>query len=324
VARGRNKPPRLREGATILVTAPSSYPSFPEMRLAEGVEILRSMGYHVILGETVRHALRSWFYSAPPEKRAEELNKAFRDPGIDAIICARGGVGALRLLDLLDYDAIRDNPKILVGYSDTTGLQEAIYARTGVPSLQAAMPGPRPHIYFGEEDRLKTYMHSLRLAFKIMRGEMLELTNPLDAPLPKTINPGRAAGISIGGNIIIHVFLLAAGRAPSHEGSILFLENIEEPAWRVDDYMSVLQLRGVLAEVSGIILGEFPEPKSYPYPSPSLEEVLATRIREATSAPAFMNYSCCHARYILPYPIGIKMEVDADRGALIMKEPLAE
>jgi muramoyltetrapeptide carboxypeptidase len=186
------------------------------------------------------------------------------------------------------------------------------------------MPGPRVHTYFGEEDRLRAYKYSLELALKILGGEVLELANPPDAPLPKTINPGRAAGIGIGGNIIIHVFLMAAGRAPSHRGGILFLENIEEHAWRVDDYMSVLELSGALRETSGIILGEFPEPKSYPHPSPSIEEVLATRIRGATKNPAFMNYSCCHARYILPYPIGIELEIDADNGVLAMKEPLTE
>ncbi len=318
------RPPRLRKGSTIFVTAPSSYPVYPDMRLAEGIELLRKMGYRVVIGETLRYALRTWFYSAPPDKRVEELNNAFRDPGIDAVFCARGGVGSLRLLDKLDYDAIRENPKILVGYSDSTALQEAILLKAGMPSLQAAMPGPRPHVYFGEEDREKVYRRSLELAFKIMEGEELTLSNPPDAPMPKTINPGRASGTSIGGNIIIHVFLLAAGYAPSHEGAVLFLENIAEHAWRIDDYMSALELGGYLSEISAMVLGEFPEPKQYPAPSPSIEEVLATRIRSATRAPAFMNYSCCHSRYILPYPIGVELEVNADEGAIVMKEPLAE
>lgn len=318
------KPPRLKPGGTIFVTAPSSYPVYPSMKLAEGIELLRKLGYRVVVGETVKRALRTWYFSAPPEHKARELLNAFKDPSVDVIVCARGGIGALHLLDKLDYDVIRENPKLVIGYSDITALHEAVYAKAGVPGLQAAMPGPRPHIGFGEEDRERVFKYSVELALRVASGEELELRNPPDAPMPKTINPGRARGTGIGGNIIMHVLLAAAGYVPPHEGSVLFLENIEEPAWRVDDYLQALALAGLLSSPSGIVYGEFPEPETYRGPSPSIEEVIATRTRQYTGAPSFTNYSCCHGRYVLPFPVGTEVEVDADEGVVRMLEPVAE
>ena len=293
------------------------------MRLSEGIESLRRMGFKVIVGETLRRALRHWFYSAPPEVRAEELNRAFKNPGIDAIFCARGGVGALRLLDLLDYDVIRENPKPLVGYSDITALHNAIYAKTGVPGLQAVMVATRPHISFGEEDAARVYRYNLELAVRILKGETLELRNPPDAPSPKTIVPGRARGTGVGGNIIIYTLLQATGYSPDPRGSILFLENIEEPSWRVDDYLASLGHSGVLREVNGLVFGEFPEPSSYSGPSPSVEEVIA-HYALTQGKPSFMDYSCCHGRYVLPFPVGLEVEIDADEGVVRMLEPLTE
>lgn len=319
------KPPRLRSGGTIFVTAPSSYPVYPSMKLVEGIELLRKMGYRVIVGETVKRALRTWYFSAPPELKAKELLDAFKNPNIDIIMCARGGIGSLHILDKLDYDVIRENPKLIVGYSDITFLHEAIYAKAGVPGLQAAMPGPRPHISFSEEDSMRVFKYNMELALRAASGEELELKNPPDAPMPKVINSGRARGIAIGGNIIAHLLLATTKNyIPSHEGAILFLENIEEPAWRVDNYLQALALAGLLGSTNGIVYGEFPEPETYRGPSPSIEEVIATRTRQYTRVPSFINYSCCHGRYVLPFPIGTTVELDADEGIVRMLEPVAD
>ncbi len=310
------RPPALRKGHTVAVIGPSSYPAYPPMNLSEGVDFLRKQGFKVVVGRTLREALRHRFYSADDQIRADELNWAFKNPDIDGIFCARGGTGALRILDKLDYDVIRRNPKVFVGYSDITGFQMAILKRTGLITFQ----GPMPAIHGkGEtEEKRRAYRYSWKILFDIvMRGATPELKNPVNAPPFKVISGGKARGQLTGGNIILFTLMLGSTFEPDTKGRILFLENIEENPWRNDDYLAGLTLAGKLQAANGLIFGEFPEPAEYKGPTPSVEEVIADAVKRIGGKPSILNFACCHGgKYVLTLALGAEVELNADRGSV--------
>lgn len=320
------RPRRLRSGSTIMLVAPSSFPQYPGMNVMLGVQFLRKMGFNVVPGKSVRESWVRWHLSGPDDLRVKDLLEGFRRSDVDAIWCIRGGAGSLRLLDMIDYDVVKENPKTVIGFSDITAIQNAIYSMTGLPSLQGPMPSvtPKP----GDEIGWARFRRDLELAVKILMGEILELKPPEEGPYPKVINHGRARGDLIGGNLTLFTLLQGTPYRPDPVNKVLFLEDINEEAYRVDNYLTVLRLNKTLYTVSAIVYGEFPEPGDKD-PHPSIEEVIAEDTRGVTSAPSFIGYPCCHGgdehgHNTYPVPIGVNIEVNADDGVITMLEPLTE
>lgn len=320
------KPRRLKAGSTIMLIAPASFPQYSSLGTMMSMQLLRKMGFRITLGRSVAESQVHWFMSGPDEARARDLIEGFRRGDVDAIWCVRGGAGSLRILDLIDYDMIKENPKVIVGFSDITAIQNAIYAIAGVPSLQGPMLSvtPKP----GDDVGWARFRRDLELAVRILMGETLELKPSEDGPFTKVINHGRASGRVIGGNLTLFTLLQGTPYRPSPEGSVLFLEDVNEDSYRVSNYLSVLRLGGVLRKARAIVYGEFPEPE-HRAPAPSIEEVIAEDTRRATEAPSFIGYPCCHGGdehgyNTYPVPIGISIEVDADNGTVTMLESLTE
>lgn len=324
--RTRIKPRRIKPGAKILLIAPSSYPIYPNMNLSMGIEILRKYGFNIALGDSVKYASRRWYLSAPDEVRVRDLIEGFRREDIDAIWCVRGGAGGIRLLDSIDYDMIERNPKPLIGFSDITALQNAIYSRAGLISVHGEMIATTPKP--GDEIGARRHRRNLEMVLKILQGEVLELKPPEDGPFPKTINPGRASGEVVGGNLILFTLLQGTPYGVDTGGRVVFLEDIREDAWRIDNYLTSLALGGHLQKASGVVFGEFPEPEVRA-PSPSIEEVISDRARKYIKTPSFLNFPCCHGgdehgHYVYPLAIGSRITIDADEGAVYMEEPAVE
>jgi len=320
------KPPRIKPGSKIYLVAPSSYPVYPNMNLSLGIEILRKLGFSVVVGESVKYAMRRWYLSAPDEVRARDIIEGFKKDDVGAIWCVRGGAGGLRLLDLIDYDVIERNPKPFIGFSDVTSLQNALYSKIGLVSIHGEMIATTPKL--GDEIGMRRYQKNLEMAIKILMGEVLELAPPEDGPFPKTINPGKASGEIVGGNLIIFTLLQGTRYAVNTERKILFIEDIREDAWRVDNFLTTLAYGGHLQRASGIIFGEFPEPEVRA-PTPSLEEVIVDRAKRYVTSPSFINFPCCHGgdehgHYVYPLPIGGRVSIDADNGVVYMEEPAVE
>lgn len=314
------KPPKLKKGGTIKVIAPSSYPTYPHMKVMEGVDYLRKLGFRVIIGDTIKRAMRKGYYSGPIEFRVKELNAAFRDDKVDAIFCARGGVGSLRILNYLDYDLIRDHPKIFVGYSDITPIQIALYQRIGLITFQGWMPG----VYPSKPEDISAMEKSVDYLLNVIcNGEYIELKNPSDAPVLQVLKSGRVSGRVIGGNLILFTLLIGTEFDPKTSNHILFLEDIKEEPWRIDNYLSSIELSNKFNELKGIILGEFPEPDKYLYPTPSITEVLIEHLSKY-DFPIIMNFACCHGRYKLPIPIGGLVELNADELCLKYLENMVD
>ncbi|MEM4485602.1 MAG: LD-carboxypeptidase [Sulfolobales archaeon] len=326
ILRTRIKPPKIRSGARVLLIAPSSYPVYPEMNLSMGVEILRKYGFNIVFGDSVRYALRKWYLSAPEEVRVRDLIEGFRREDIDVIWCVRGGAGGLRLLDYIDYDLIARNPKPLIGFSDITALQNALYSRTGLISIHGEMIATTPKL--GDEIGLERFKRNLEMVIKILQGETLELRHPEDGAFPKTINPGKTSGEIVGGNLILFTLVQGTPYRVNTENKIVFLEDIREDAWRIDNYLTTLALGEHLQKASGVIFGEFPEPEAKT-PTPSIEEVIIDRARRYIKTPSFLNFPCCHGgdehgHYVYPLAIGSRITMDADEGVVYMEEPAVE
>jgi muramoyltetrapeptide carboxypeptidase len=320
------KPRKIGSRAKIYLVAPSSYPIYPSMNLSLGIDYLRKQGFEIVLGETVRYAMRRWYLSAPDEVRARDLVEGFRREDVDVIWFVRGGAGAMRILELIDYEIIEKNPKPVIGFSDATAIQTAIYSRTGLVTIHGGMIAVTPKV--GDEIGLRRYRENIDLVIKLLRGETLEYRSPPDGPFIKTINPGKTSGELVGGNLILFTLIQSTPYRVDTENKILFLEDIREDAWRIDNYLTTLGLSKDLSRAIGIIMGEFPEPE-ISSPTPSLEEVIIDRIKRYSNRPAILNFPCCHGgdehgHFVYPLPIGGRVSLDADLGEVRIEEPVVE
>lgn len=323
------KPRRLREGSTIMLVAPSAPPGYPGSgsTLNIGIDYLRKRGFRVVLGDTVKFALNKGFHSAPDEVRAKDIMSAFTRDDVDAVWCLRGMSGAFRVIRFLDYETIKEHPKVIVGFSDITALQTAVYAKAGVPSLQAPMLDLNSSF---SEPGLSRFRRDMDAALSILKGEVMELKPLQDGPFPRIITPGKASGVMIGGNLL--KFLLPQS-VPAFrinpEGKVLFIEEIALQIHRLDEYLTALGLMGILGGVNAIAYGEIPELREWQVGGSVVESIVEATKTYNPKAPSFLNYPCCHGGdqqgiNTYPVPLGISIEVNADEAALIMKEPLVE
>ncbi len=241
------KPPRLRKGDLIGIVSPASTPATQE-KVDNGVRYLEGLGYRVKIG---RHVMAQYGYLAGTDKeRAEDLNDMLRDPAVRAVFALRGGYGTPRILDLLDYLAARRDPKILVGYSDITGLQLAFLRKAGLVTFSGPMVAVEmwDHIDpFTEENFWRVITSTSRVGC---------LQNPDDQPVT-AYHKGWASGILIGGNFSLLTSLMATPYLPNLRKAILVLEDVDEAPHRVDRMFAQLRHAGVLKNIAGLVLGSF-------------------------------------------------------------------
>ncbi|MGB9729866.1 MAG: S66 peptidase family protein [Thermoprotei archaeon] len=306
------KPYALSLGDTIGVVAPAGV--VDSVQLNKGIKVLKDLGFDVYLGKTVKKLINRGYFSASDEERANDLNEMFSNEKIKAIFCASGGYGSMRILPLLDYDLIKRNPKIFVGYSDITALLIAIHQKTGLIVFHGPMVASDMHNLseYTKHNMMKVLMNDEPL------GEIL---NPIDGPLIRVINDGRSEGDLIGGNLSLIVSTLGTPYEIDTEGKILFIEDTNEAPYRVDRMLTQLILAGKLDNVKGIIICEF---KNYEPSKPkytfSLEEVIQDRIGRL-NIPAIYGLCCGHGEHKITLPIGVKTTLDATNAVLRIDEP---
>jgi len=307
------KPPPLRPDGTVAVVAPASAPPDPA-RYAEGLAALRQRGLTVHAPEEV---LPMGYLAGPDDLRLEALNDALRRDDLDAILCARGGYGAMRLLPHLDYEAAAARPKLLVGYSDVTALQWALWTRAGVPSLSGPMVAPD----WSRMDRA-----SEEQFWRLAAGDApLLLDGPAGEPLAP-VRAGQAEGLLMGGNLTTICALLGTPYFPDLRGAILFLEEVGEAPYRIDRMLAQLHLAGVLEGLAGLVLGAFTGAEPAPG-RPSLTTMEVVRHYAAfVPGPTVGGLVYGHFRPKLALPIGVRARVWAEGGAaqLSVLEPLAD
>jgi muramoyltetrapeptide carboxypeptidase len=301
----RVRPRRLRPGDRVVVVAPAG--PVPEDRLAEGVAVLRSWGLLVEIAPHVLHRHPELPYLAAPDlDRARELQRAWCDPHVDAVLCARGGYGCLRLLDLLDWAGMAAaEPKVFAGSSDVTALHEAMGRHLDIVTLFSPMlAGP----CFADRQAQE---HLRRTLFE--PESVRVLTRPGAGPLV----PGRARGVTTGGNASLLVAALGARDvAAPPSGTIVLLEDVAEAPYRLDRMLTQLRRAGWFAGASGVVLGSWTgcgEPEV-------VRAVLADRLGDL-GLPVIDELGFGHCAGSLTVPLGVRTELDADAGTLTVLEP---
>jgi muramoyltetrapeptide carboxypeptidase len=312
------KPKALKRGDTIGVVAPAG--PVDRERIDRAFDRIRRRGFRIkTYGDIYR---RTGYLSGDDETRADELMGAFADPETAAVWCARGGYGVVRILDKLDFDIIRRNAKIFVGFSDITILHLAIQQRAGLitfhgPNLQDGFGKPDDMSAANEAALWRALMGSATAtagggyAFDVSQVEPLEL---------QSIVPGAAVGSLTGGNLAVICGLMGTPFEVETSGRILFLEDVSERIYRIDRYLSQLMLAGKLQSAAGILLGTFSYEEHDP---PESHEVVAGLLREyfrRLKVPVLAAFPAGHAEYNLTLPMGARAALDADGRRLTMLE----
>ncbi len=309
-------PPRLQPGNTIGICSPSSYAD--PFSLKAGIDFLKQQSYKIRLGQATRRMSKTGFTAAPDKSRAQEIIDLFKDPKIHAIFCAVGGYGAARLLSLLDYDVVRDHPKILMGYSDVTFLHIAIHQRTGLVTFHGPSASHLDQSLSGDE--LKIKRDNFLRALNLLSGKSgLELSNPKGGMLLRTIRDGKATGPLMGGNLETLRETLATPFEVNLDGCIFFFEDVYSSEEMLDRGLLHFTMAGKLDKVAGVVVGEFSEVPKATEPVPSMEEILRERILPLDK-PAIVGLQCGHGKAHVTVPVGIGAKLDADEPSLTLRE----
>ena len=301
------KPPALREGDTIGLVSPAGILPSGE-RYGEIRDVIRSLGFRI---KTGKHSEQQYGYLAGKDsQRASDLNEMFADPDVDAVIPYRGGWGSGRILDKIDYENIKNNPKPLIGFSDITSLLLAIYKHADLVTFH----GP-----VGKSEWSPFTVGYFKQA--VMDGADFAMKNPENENHNiRTISPGKAEGRLLGGNLTVLTTLLGTNYLPDFDGALLFIEDIGEDIYRIDRMLVQLKLNGILDRINGFIVGKCTDCKPGSDPSLTLEQVFDDHIKPL-GIPAFTGSMVGHIDDIFTIPVGIKAEMDAGTGTIKTMEP---
>ncbi|WP_171052841.1 S66 peptidase family protein [Streptomyces marianii] len=299
------RPPRLTPGARVAVVATSG--PVPADTLETGLDILRGWGLDPVVMPHVLDESRDLGYLAGrDEDRARDLEQAWCDPAVSAVICARGGYGAQRMVDLVDWAAIRAaGPKAFVGYSDVTALHEAFAVRAGLSTLHGPMPATA--------NFLKDTAGQESLRATLFEPESVMSLGPGGAALV----PGRAGGITLGGCVSMLAADLGTPHArPSARGGLLLIEDVGEETYRLDRILTQLLRSGWLDGVAGVVLGSWEDCGPY-------EEVRALLLDRLSGlgVPVVEELGFGHGPGNLTVPLGLPALLDADAGTLTLEVP---
>ena len=293
------RPPRLKHGDTVGIVAPAS--PFDQEIFNQGLNILESMGFRTFVPDEIFENNR--YLAGSDSQRAQLVNQLFKDPDVQAIVCARGGFGCLRMLPLVDFDIIRTHPKIFVGCSDITALLTAITARSGLVTFHGPM------------------VTTLATAPKLTR-QTLTASIALDTPLEMSptagvvIQAGKAKGQVIGGNLNTLCHLLKTPFEAELRNHILLLEDRGEAHYRIDRMLSQMKLAGCFEGVAGMVLGSFEDCGALDGIYQIFEECF-----QDIHIPILAGFDVGHGKQNLTIPFGIEATLDTDNQILAFDQP---
>ncbi|WP_411382203.1 S66 peptidase family protein [Pseudomonas sp. MPB26] len=295
--------PALRPEGTIALIAPAG-PAALDVEKAG--QWMRARGYDLRIFPGMYE--RDGYLAGSDKVRLNDLHSAFADPAIDAIFCLRGGYGTPRLLDSLDFELLRANPKPFVGYSDITALHLAINRYAGFvtfhgPMLNADLLG-------GKQPPTESSLLSL------LRGDLgadSVLAHPAAFPLT-TLEPGIACGRLLGGNLSMIAAVMGTPYEIDADGIILFIEDINEPIYRIDRLLTHLRLAGKLAQVAGVLVGDVAGVEAV-----ALERLLKQTF-EPLCIPVLSGWRSGHCDPNLTLPMGALVRLDAGEQRVVLEQ----
>ncbi|MBR5287843.1 MAG: LD-carboxypeptidase [Clostridia bacterium] len=309
------KPKKLQFGDTIGIIGASGAVRV-EGAVGRAVEYAKSLGFNVKLGESAN--AKYGYLSGSDELRARDVNAMFADPEVKAIVSTRGGYGTMRMLDLLDYDLIRANPKVFIGFSDITAMHIAFAERCGFITFHGPMATSWNDclpIDFVRESLFSAVMNDYPMG---------DLINAAGYHERKTVNPGSAEGILVGGNLSLIAGTIGTPYEINTKDRILFIEEVGERTYCVDRMLTQLRLAGKFDDCAGVIFGDFNDcPVEYPNFGLTLEEV----IRDCAAPcgkPMFTGLQAGHVTPAITLPLGARVRMDADNCRLTVLESAVE
>lgn len=299
------KPKKLSKKDTIGIISPASTPDDPSL-IEKGVRYLEKQGYRVEVGKNVGKS--NGYLAGSDEERLDDLHFMFKNKDIKAIICVRGGYGASRLLDKINYRLIKNNPKIFAGYSEITSLQLAFLQRTGLLTFAGPMLIPD----FTNE--INSFAEEFFWRIISSNKKIGRLKYPDEDRLPG-ITKGGTSGKIIGGNLAVLSALIGTQYLPQMKEKILFLEDIGELPYKIDRYLNQLRLNKVFKEIKGLILGRFvdcyehdPNKKTL-----TLGEVVYNYLNHL-DIPIIYTFPHGHIKEKITIPMGINVRMNATKG----------
>ncbi|MEG1606266.1 MAG: LD-carboxypeptidase [Clostridia bacterium] len=308
------KPRRIAPGDTLGFVAASSTLADPAL-LPRAISAAEAMGYKVALGDSC--TAKYGYLAGDDALRAGDLMRMFEREDVDAVTLIRGGYGLPRILDRLDYDLIRQSRKMVLGYSDVTGLHLALAAR-GLATIHGPMPTG-----WGEPDFAPFSRQSLLMCLND-RQMGVPLQNPEGVPVT-CFHPGRAEGRLIGGNLTLMVSLLGTKYMPDLTSAILLIEDVDERLYRIDRMLTQLRLAGAFDACAGVVLGTFTRcAAEYPDRSLTYDQVIRDVVLPCNK-PIISGLMIGHCQPKLTLGLGIRYFLDADRGELTpLESPFAD
>lgn len=310
------KPPCLVPDDTVMLIAPSH--KIDPTQLQVSTERMQSLNLNVIIPNGILDSYG--YFSGTVAKRARDINEAFENPAVKAIFTIRGGSGASLLLEHLNYDLIRDNPKILMGYSDITALLIAIHQQTGLitfhgPNVASQWP------QFTVDYIKRMLFENKKCVFKnpvIKEDDLIQTQNRIT-----TLYPGKAIGKLLGGNLTTLSTLMGSKFFPQHWNDyILFIEDTGEVTYRIDRMLAQLKNAGILSQLKGFIAGTFRNTLSSSSEGFHLGQVFERYI-QPLKIPAFSGAMIGHQAKQFIIGQGMRAEIDADKGEITMQETIA-
>lgn len=283
----------VKKGATIGLVCPAFHPRTNE-EVNEFLAMLTKRGYKYKLGKTMM--LKEGYLAGSDEERAQDLMDMFLDPKIGAIFCYKGGYGCSRIIDKLDFDLIKKNPKLIVGFSDITVLLNVIYQKCSFPTLHGDMGICLRHAPLNTVNNFFDLMENGFLA--PLKNSEQELT---------IINNGCAEGILVGGNLSLIYNLLGTPYEIDMKDKILFIEDVEEAPYSIDRMLCALKLAGKLKELKGVICGTF---SSCTSESDQTVDELLDFYLHPLNIPVISNFECGHTNPFINLPIGLKVRLN--------------
>lgn len=297
---------KLKFGDTIGVICPAS--GDEKEKITSKIELLKSLGFNVKIGE---HVYDKYGYLAGKDiDRAFDINSAFQDPSIDAIMCYRGGYGTMRMLPYVNFNLLKSNPKIFIGYSDITTLLNHIYRRNNLITFHGPMANSEL-----KDDTLKSLLDTL------MNGDKpFSIKNPDNTQL-KSYGSKSVSGIIVGGNLSLICATIGTPYEINFKDKILFIEEIGEEPYSIDRMLCQLTLSNKLQQCAGFILGQFKDCSNGK--ELSLECVLDHYIF-SLNKPVIYNFMCGHDTPKLTLPIGAKATLDISGHVIEILEPIVK
>jgi muramoyltetrapeptide carboxypeptidase len=286
-------PPYLQPGDAIGIVCPAGY--MPREKAETCIQTLQEWGYKVVVGKTL--GLQNNYFSGTDAERLEDLQQMLDDDNIKAVLCGRGGYGTSRIIDGINWEKFKANPKWVIGFSDITILHSCLYTQLNTASLHAPMAAA-----FNDGEAENFYIQSLR---KAIAGEPLLY----EAEAHAANKPGSATGQLIGGNLAILIHQIGTPTDINTDGKILFIEDIGEYAYSIDRLLVHLQRSGKLQHLAGLIVGHFSDMKDTTVPFGQTVEQMILERCAPYSHPVCFNFPVGHDKENVALKVGLDYQL---------------